>query len=1050
MALKLTADSFLQVLRQSGLVEKDQLQKLLQKFAEQGIDVNKSQAIADALVTADVITRWQADKLMSGKHKGFFLGKYKLLDLLGKGGMSSVYLAEHVLMKRRCAIKVLPAKRVNDTSYLARFHREAQAVAAVDHLNIVRAYDVDCAQDRDTQIHFLVMEHVNGRSLQEIVVCDGPLDFSDAVEFVRQAADGLDHAHRAGLVHRDIKPGNLLVDVNGVVKILDMGLARFFDDREENPLTVAHDEKVLGTADYLAPEQALDSHSVDQRADIYSLGCSLYFLLTGNPPFTEGTLAQRLMWHQIKSFPPLTEARLDCPASLMALLNKMVEKKPEDRFQTAAEVAEACRNWLNENATEEWRQRHVIPVRGTGSGTRLPLPPRDLRSDSSALAGSVIDSALQRGSTVFPERTAGTAADDSSATKISQNRTGSSKVRAPVEITAAPAVAPVAQVTPPEMARTVVPVAAPMAAPVVAPIAMPVAQPMVAPPVAKPVLPVAAPVAMPVAPVAQPISVPATPVAPVAQPVVAPVAVASAVSFPPPDEVADVSGPKFPFSHEAPTANEPVVPETAENDLLSMFAESSESVAESQPAMAPVAADSEPTVAEWSPPVLSEAEAEVESEPQDFESLTSDEPFTKSSVRPPKPASAGVGKSPKLFALIAGVLVLVGGTAFWLTRGSSGQGESKTAQKTKKAAGSSANGTAKKDKTHDIAIKVGRGGDFDSIGRALYSMIENRSEHEQEANGKPLRFIVSVSGGQPFEESFVIDETFPGELVLKSESDRKVKLVPSGTDPAVTIKGARHVTIENFFIDLFPPKDRGILISGSVPGCRIKNCVISGAGRTGIELANAQGGERTDAISIEGVTFQNASPEAVAILLAKGDGKTGSEHVLIQRCRFISSMAAAVFVESSVNSLTIRNCAFSRTTNGVRFSGANVLKNVAIERCSFFEATNAAILFDDMPAGGSEELRWRDCLFAGVKKTELMIAKNYDAQKFDGLVSVEKPVANNWSDRAGAKLGAGERDPLGEGGQRVERIEFASVDLRSDLYLVAKPSSPYKTAGVSK
>ena len=212
--------------------------------------------------------------------------------------MSSVYLAEHVLMQRRVAIKVLPKDRVEDSSYLARFHREAQAAAALDHRNIVRAYDVD----NDGSNHYLVMEYVEGRDLQHIVKEDGPLDYAAAAEYIRQAAEGLAHAHQAGLIHRDVKPANLLVDQKNVVKVLDLGLARFTDESKAS-LTVAFDENVLGTADYLAPEQALDSHGVDARADIYGLGCSLYYLLTGHPPFPGGTLPQRLMMHQ-KQPPP--------------------------------------------------------------------------------------------------------------------------------------------------------------------------------------------------------------------------------------------------------------------------------------------------------------------------------------------------------------------------------------------------------------------------------------------------------------------------------------------------------------------------------------------------------------------------------------------------------------------------------------------------------------------------------------------------------------------------------------------------------------------------
>ena len=278
MAINLTSESFLNVVKQSGLIPAEKLKRYLDQLREAGVPLDRAKTIADTLVDAELLTRWQADKLLQGKHKGFFLGKYRLLSLLGRGGMSSVYLAEHVLMRRRCAIKVLPSKRVADSSYLARFHREAQAVAALDHPNIVRAYDVDKEVDRDTEIHFLVMECVDGRSLQEIVQKDGPVDPVEAAGYIRQAADGLAHAHAAGMVHRDIKPGNLLVDKNGQIKILDLGLARLFveDNPDEEALTIRHDEKVLGTADYLAPEQALDSHRVDARADLYSLGCTLY------------------------------------------------------------------------------------------------------------------------------------------------------------------------------------------------------------------------------------------------------------------------------------------------------------------------------------------------------------------------------------------------------------------------------------------------------------------------------------------------------------------------------------------------------------------------------------------------------------------------------------------------------------------------------------------------------------------------------------------------------------------------------------------------------
>ena len=189
------------------------------------------------------------------------------------------------------------------------------------------------------------MEYIEGRDLQQMVKSDGPMDYLIAAEFIRQAAEGLEHAHRAGLIHRDVKPANLLVDQKKVVKVLDLGLARFTGD-EHASLTVAFDENVLGTADYLAPEQALDSHGVDGRADIYSLGCSLYFLLTGHPPFPDGTLPQRLMMHQKQPPPSILKDRPDAPQDLIDICLKMMVKKPDQRYQSMAEISQALADWL--------------------------------------------------------------------------------------------------------------------------------------------------------------------------------------------------------------------------------------------------------------------------------------------------------------------------------------------------------------------------------------------------------------------------------------------------------------------------------------------------------------------------------------------------------------------------------------------------------------------------------------------------------------------------------------------------------------------------------
>jgi serine/threonine protein kinase len=340
---KLSVETFLDLVERSELVEAEGLQATLAELKRTGGEraVGDTDAVAKALVDAGLLTRWQCEKLLVGRHRGFLIKNYKLLGLLGSGGMSSVYLAEHVLMRRRVAIKVLPKQRVSDTSYLARFHREAQAAAALDHRNIVRAYDVDNEGD----VHFLVMEYVEGEDLQQMVKCQGPLEFGRAADYIRQAAEGLAHAHHAGLIHRDVKPANLLVDSRNVVKVLDLGLARFTGE-DRASLTVQYDENVLGTADYLAPEQAIDSHGVDARADIYSLGCALYFLLCGHPPFPDGTLPQRLMAHQKQPPPSILNDRPDAPSGLVEICMRMMAKRPADRYSSADEVAEVLAEWM--------------------------------------------------------------------------------------------------------------------------------------------------------------------------------------------------------------------------------------------------------------------------------------------------------------------------------------------------------------------------------------------------------------------------------------------------------------------------------------------------------------------------------------------------------------------------------------------------------------------------------------------------------------------------------------------------------------------------------
>jgi serine/threonine protein kinase len=298
--------------------------------------------LAGRMVRDGVLSMFQAESLLQGRWKRFFIGKYKVLERLGVGGMGQVFLCEHTLMKRRVALKVLPMAKAKDQASLQRFYREARAAAALDHPNIIRAYDID----EDDGLHFLVMEYVDGVNLHDLVRKIGPLPVARACHYIYGTAMGLQHAHENKLVHRDIKPANILVDRTGVVKILDMGLARFFNPDETDLLTKKFDELVIGTADYLSPEQAIDSSTADIRSDIYGLGGSFYFLLTGKPPFPDGSIAQKLLWHQSREPTPIPSLRPDVPPALAAVVSRMMAKDPALRYQTPAELMAELTPWI--------------------------------------------------------------------------------------------------------------------------------------------------------------------------------------------------------------------------------------------------------------------------------------------------------------------------------------------------------------------------------------------------------------------------------------------------------------------------------------------------------------------------------------------------------------------------------------------------------------------------------------------------------------------------------------------------------------------------------
>jgi hypothetical protein len=269
--------------------------------------------------------------------------RYRVLRLLGKGGMGAVYLAEHLVMGRQVALKTIAAGFLTSEEAVGRFRREVRAAARLNHPNIVQAYDADQAGS----LHFLVMEYVQGLSVAEYARRKGPLPVEQACSIVAQAAVGLQHAHEQGLIHRDVKPQNLMLTSKGQVKVLDFGLVQFV-----RPEDVLNDSArtatgaVLGTADYIAPEQTSSSRTVDIRADVYSLGCTLYYLLAGRVPFPEGTVIDKFIHHATTAPPPLPALRAGLPPELVAVVEKMMAKRPEDRYQTPGEAARALRPFI--------------------------------------------------------------------------------------------------------------------------------------------------------------------------------------------------------------------------------------------------------------------------------------------------------------------------------------------------------------------------------------------------------------------------------------------------------------------------------------------------------------------------------------------------------------------------------------------------------------------------------------------------------------------------------------------------------------------------------
>jgi len=354
--MTLSPQQFLNKVNESGVLLRENLAEFVdscvhkQRFSD-------SSELARLFVQHGKLTRYQAQQIYSGNGQELVFGSYVVLEKIGQGGMGMVFKAEHRKMERVVALKVLSPSMVDSPDAVVRFHREVKAAAKLEHPNVVTAYDAG----ESNGTHFMVMQYVKGADLSEIVKRNGALPTNRAFSCIVQAAAGLAYAHQQGIVHRDIKPANLLMDENGNVKILDMGLARLdFELHGQDQLTTTG--QIMGTIDYMAPEQAVNTRNADARADIYSLGATMWFLLTGRVLYEGDSLMAKLLAHREASIPSLQEARQDISPELNRIFRKMVGKAPETRFLNIDEL-------LNEMSGS----REIAQVAAVGSSAnRLP------------------------------------------------------------------------------------------------------------------------------------------------------------------------------------------------------------------------------------------------------------------------------------------------------------------------------------------------------------------------------------------------------------------------------------------------------------------------------------------------------------------------------------------------------------------------------------------------------------------------------------------------------------------------------------------------------
>ncbi|GAC1343821.1 MAG: hypothetical protein NVSMB14_07850 [Isosphaeraceae bacterium] len=333
----------LPLLKRSGVLTERQLSEVRTKEIRGDYPYDPP-ALADRLVAEKILTEYQAGRLLRNKPNGLAVGRYVILDRIGSGSMGRVYKAHHLLMGRVVALKIIAPEIASNSRVVSRFQREMRVVGKLDHPNVVRAYDAD----QIGNILFIVMEYVSGDSLGTRLRSKGVLTPVEVADYASQAALGLAHAHDQGIVHRDVKPSNLLLTHDRKLKVLDLGLASLMEGDNQATFATA-DGIAVGTVDYMSPEQARGM-DVDGRSDQYSLGCAMYHMLTGRVPFPGDSPIERLGQRLSGKPVPILEVRPDVPAGLVRVLDKLLASRPDDRFRNAIEAADAFRSLIRKTA----------------------------------------------------------------------------------------------------------------------------------------------------------------------------------------------------------------------------------------------------------------------------------------------------------------------------------------------------------------------------------------------------------------------------------------------------------------------------------------------------------------------------------------------------------------------------------------------------------------------------------------------------------------------------------------------------------------------------